>query len=237
MSLLSINNLQAYYGDFQALFGINAELQQGECAAFVGANGAGKSTLMHCITGLVSKKTGNITFMDNEITHNSAFSIAKQGIALVPEGRKLFSSLSVKENLLIGAYTKCSGYWNLDTVYQLFPVLKEKKNMPIHSLSGGQQQMVAIARALMLNPKLLLCDELSLGLAPVVIKDIYNTLEKVLVQGTSVIIIEQDIAKALEFSNYIYCISKGRVTLRDNAESINLDDIKNAYFGIKEEAH
>jgi len=158
--------------------------------------------------------------------------IMSQGVAMVPEGRKLFPSLSVEENLLIGTYgRKISGHWNLNTVYDLFPILGERRNNPGTALSGGQQQMVAIGRALMSNPRVLLCDEISLGLAPVVIKDIYKAIPQIKAAGASMIVVEQDIAQAMAVADRVYCMMEGRVTLSGTPDSLSRDDIHNAYFG------
>ena len=177
MALLDIEKLDAFYGDFQALFGISASVDAGETVAIIGSNGAGKSTFLKTIAGMLSARREAVRFDGEAIGGMPAPEIMKLGIAMVPEGRRLFPSLSVEENLLIGAYGRTgSGRWSLKTLYELFPVLGERRKSPSTALSGGQQQMVAIGRALMSNPKLLLCDEISLGLAPVVIRDIYAAL-------------------------------------------------------------
>ena len=177
MSLLETHALTAHYGDFQALFGVDVQLAAGETIAIIGANGAGKTTLMRSIAGVLRNAPDMVRFDAKSIGARPADEILGLGIAMVPEGRKLFPSLSVEENLLIGAHSrKVKGHWTLETVYGLFPILREKRDVPGTSLSGGQQQMVAIGRALMSNPRVLLCDEISLGLAPVVIRDIYKAL-------------------------------------------------------------
>ena len=170
MSILTCKNLIAKYGDFQALFGIDFHLNEGETVAIIGSNGAGKSTFLKSIMGVISVENSSITLDDKNIGGLSSDVINKLGIALVPEGRKLFASLTVEENLLMGAESKREGEWNLEKIYELFPILKERRNTPGTALSGGQQQMVAIGRGLMSNPKILLCDEISLGLAPVIVK-------------------------------------------------------------------
>ena len=171
--LLAVRHLDAFYGDFQALFDLSVDVQAGEAAAVVGANGAGKSTLLSSIAGLIRTRRDAVTFDGAAIGGTPAHAIAARGIALVPEGRALFPSLTVEENLLIGGQLKHPGYWNLRRVYELFPTLAERAHVPSTALSGGQQQMAAIGRGLMSNPKLLLCDEISLGLAPIVVRDIY----------------------------------------------------------------
>lgn len=231
--LLSTKSLQAYYGDFQALYNIDLHVRQGEILAVIGANGAGKSTLLQSIAGLISNGPEQIHFHDKAIGALRADQIAHLGIALVPEGRQLFPSLSVEENLLIGNTTGRSGNWNLEGVYELFPVLNERRRVPSTELSGGQQQMVAIGRALMANPELILFDEISLGLAPVIIKSIYKALPQVIESGTSAIIVEQDINMALSVSSRVYCLQEGRVSLEGTPDTVSQDDITRAYFGIE----
>lgn len=232
MALLQTDNLTAHYGDFQALFGVDIRLEQGETVAIIGANGAGKTTLMRSISGVLANQPEAILFESDRIGSTHAADIVKKGIAMVPEGRKLFPSLSVEENLLIGAYgRKGAGVWTLETVYEMFPVLKERRLNPGTALSGGQQQMVAIGRALMSNPRVLLCDEISLGLAPVIIKDIYAALPKIKEAGTSIVVVEQDIGQALKVADRVYCMMEGRITLEGAPSDLSRDAIHNAYFG------
>jgi branched-chain amino acid transport system ATP-binding protein len=232
MALLETRGLTAFYGDFQALFGIDTELEAGETLAVIGANGAGKSTYLRAITGLVARNSENVTFDGEPIGGLAAAAIMRRGIAMVPEGRKLFPSLSVTENLVIGAYgRKAPGHWRLETVQELFPVLGERGASPSHALSGGEQQMVAIGRALMSNPRLLLCDEISLGLAPMVIRDIYRALRKVKDGGTSIVLVEQDVAQALRAADRVYCLQEGRVSLAGRPSELTRDQIHAAYFG------
>jgi branched-chain amino acid transport system ATP-binding protein len=232
MALLSVDNLDAFYGDFQALFGISAAVEPGETVAIIGSNGAGKSTFLKAITGMLGSAREAIRFEGEAIGGLPAPDIMKRGIAMVPEGRKLFPSLSVEENLLIGGYGRTgSGRWSLRTLYELFPILGERRNNPSMSLSGGQQQMVAIGRALMSNPKLLLCDEISLGLAPVVIRDIYAALPTVKAEGTSIVVVEQDIVQAMKVSDRVYCFSEGRMTLSGSPGALSREAIHAAYFG------
>jgi len=231
-ALLSTTALTAFYGDFQALFGVDFEIDPGEIVAIIGANGAGKSTFLKSITGLLKARPEAIVFDDSPIGGMPAHDIVAHGIAMVPEGRRLFPSLTVEENLMIGAYRKRTGPWTLDAVYGLFPVLKDKRRSPGTALSGGQQQMVAIGRALMSNPKLLICDEISLGLAPIVIKGIYDALPRITQDGLTVILVEQDVGTAQRVSNRLYCFQEGRVSLQGNSGELTREQISRAYFGV-----
>lgn len=204
---METHGLTARYGDFQALFGVDVALNAGETVAIIGANGAGKTTLMRSIAGVLRNDLAMVSLDGVGIGALPADEILGLGIAMVPEGRKLFPSLSVAENLLIGGQSrKVKGYCTLDRVHDLFPILREKRNAPGTSLSGGQQQMVAIGRALMSNPRVLLCDEISLGLAPVVIRDIYKALPQNQKAGASVIVVEQDIGQAMKVADRVYCM-------------------------------
>lgn len=230
--LLSTRDLAVHYGDFQALFGIDFEIGQQEIVAIIGANGAGKSTFLKAITGLLPVPSGNIVFKGKPIGGLKPHQIVAEGIAMVPEGRRLFPSLSVEENLLMGGFTKRPGNWNLNRIYELFPVLKEKRNVPGTALSGGQQQMVAIGRALMSNPDLLICDEISLGLAPAVIKEIYTALSTITQDGLTAIIVEQDVGTAQRVSQRLYCFQEGKVSLTGKSQEVTHEEISQAYFGI-----
>lgn len=234
--LLETTGLEAFYGDFQALFGIDFTVEEGETVAIIGANGAGKTTFLGALTGLRRTKGQNIRFDGVEIAGLAADKIHKAGLALVPEGRRLFPSLSVEENLLIGASGGRGGYWSLKEVYALFPDLVAKRNNPGTALSGGQQQMVAIGRALMSNPRLLLCDEISLGLAPKVIKDIYRAVPQIRAAGTSILVVEQDVGQALAVADRVYCFMEGRVSLSGPPDELTRAQIADAYFGIGEAA-
>jgi len=230
--LLRVERVDAFYGDFQALFGVSLAVGAGQVVAVIGANGAGKSTLLKCIAGLMHPRAGAIAFDGGDITTTPAFNVVKRGIALVPEGRRLFPSLTVEENLLIGGESRRPGPWTLARVYALFPVLAERRHLPATALSGGQQQMAAIGRALMANPKLLLCDEISLGLAPIVVRDIYARLPEIVGEGLSVIIVEQDIVQALRAADHVYCLQEGRVALDSAAAGLTRETIAAAYFGV-----
>ncbi len=231
MALVDIKGLEAFYGDMQALFGIDLSLAQGECLALVGANGAGKSTLLRCLTGLIANKTGSISFAGRPIDRAAAELIAREGIAMVPEGRMLFASLSVEENLMMGRLTGRQGHWTLERVFGLFPILRERRNQAAPTLSGGQQQMVAIGRALMANPKVLLCDEISLGLAPIVVGQIYESFADIRKEGTALLIVEQDIQRAASVADRVVCLLKGRVTLEAPARDLDFARLTAAYFG------
>ena len=233
-AILSTHQLTAFYGDFQALFGIDFELNAGETVAIIGSNGAGKSTFLRSITGLLSNEADSVQLAGQSIGSLAPDEIVKRGIAMVPEGRQLFPSLSVEENLRMGALSGRKGKWNLDSVYELFPVLKERRHGGGMELSGGQQQMVAIGRALMANPDILLCDEISLGLAPIIIKDIYNALPDICAEGVTVVVVEQDIQQALAVSDRVYCFQEGRVSLEGRPADLNTDMITQAYFGLEE---
>jgi branched-chain amino acid transport system ATP-binding protein len=229
--LLEVRALDAHYGDFQALFAVSIEVAAGEVVAVIGANGAGKSTLLKCIAGAIPSRRDAIRLDGEPIGDQPAHAVVARGIALVPEGRRLFPSLSVEENLLIGAQLGCGGPWSLPRIYDLFPVLAERRNDPSTSLSGGQQQMVAIGRALMSNPRLLLCDEISLGLAPIVVREVYARLPSIVREGSSLIIVEQDIVQALAAANRAYCLQEGRVVLAGSAGTLTREAISAAYFG------
>jgi branched-chain amino acid transport system ATP-binding protein len=231
-ALLSTRDLKAFYGDFQALFGIDFEIAAGEIVAIIGSNGAGKSTFLRAVTGLLEAPADAVIFDGKPIGGLPAYEIVAAGIAMVPEGRRLFPSLSVEENLLIGGYAKRAGPWRLDRVFELFPVLGERRRSPGTALSGGQQQMVAIGRALMANPKLLICDELSLGLAPIVIKEIYDALPRITRDGLTVIVVEQDVGTAQRVSQRLYCFQEGRVSLAGRSSELTHERISHAYFGV-----
>ena len=230
--MLQAQGITAAYGDAQALFGIDFSMNAGETIALIGANGAGKSTFLKTITGLLPVRSGSLEFDGQSLIHLDAGDIVKLGIAMVPEGRRLFPSLTVEENLLMGALSGRKGSWNLSRVFQLFPVLQEKRHMPSTSLSGGQQQMVAIGRALMSNPRLLLCDEISLGLAPVVIREIYAALPSIMEEGMSLLIVEQDVQLAMQASSRVVCLQEGLVSLEGRSSDLTRDQISKAYFGL-----
>jgi branched-chain amino acid transport system ATP-binding protein len=230
--VLETRALTAQYGQFKALFGVDLTVGAGECVAIIGANGAGKTTLLRSITGVLKNAPEMVLHKGQPIGALPPDQVLQRGIAMVPEGRKLFPSLSVEENLKIGGQVRRGdGRWTLEEIYALFPILKERRHSPGTALSGGQQQMVAIGRALMSNPELLLCDEISLGLAPVVIRDIYAALPRIRETGAAVVIVEQDIARALAVADRVYCMMEGRVTLTARAKDVTREAIHAAYFG------
>jgi len=231
-ALLETRALDARYGDFQALFGVSIAVAPGQVVAVIGANGAGKSTLLQSIAGLLRSRRDAIMLAGEPIGDVPAHGRVRRGIALVPEGRRLFASLTVEENLVIGGQLRRPGPWTLGRVYELFPALAARRSAPSTSLSGGQQQMVAIGRALMANPRLLLCDEISLGLAPIVVREIYARLPAIAREGLSLVIVEQDIVQALAAASHVYCLQEGRLALSGAAGSLTREAISAAYFGV-----
>lgn len=231
MALLDVNGLQIFYGDLQAVFDMNFTVADGEAVALVGANGAGKSTFLKALVGLNEERSGTMHFDGIDISHMPAEQVSRLGLIMVPEGRLLFDSLTVEENLLMGSLNRRSGRWTLQRVFDLFPMLRERRRMYPGQLSGGQQQMAAIGRALMSNPRLLLCDEISLGLAPVVVEQIYRSFANIRSEGTAVVLVEQDVKRALATSERIYCLLKGRVSLTGPAQGLQPEQLTHAYFG------
>jgi branched-chain amino acid transport system ATP-binding protein len=230
--LLETHGLVARYGDFQALYGIDTVIAPGETIAIIGANGAGKSSYLKAISGLIRTAPDSVRFDGRPIGALGAANILKLGIAMVPEGRRLFSSLSVEENLKIGNYGRdVPGAWSLERIYELFPALKTRRTAPSHSLSGGEQQMAAIGRALMSNPRVLLCDEISLGLAPIVIRDIYDAMPRIKEGGSAIVLVEQDLAQAMKVADRVYCFQEGRVSLSGRPQDLTREQIHLAYFG------
>jgi branched-chain amino acid transport system ATP-binding protein len=232
VTLLATRGLTAFYGDFQALFGIDFDLEEGEVAAVIGANGAGKSTFLRSIAGLNAARAGEVAFAGAAVGGLAAHRMARLGVSLVPEGRRLFPSLSVEENLQVGRSTGRRGAWTLERVYRLFPQLEERRSFPATRLSGGEQQMAAIGRALMGNPRLLLCDELSLGLAPIVVKTLYQAIPLLVREGLTLVIVEQDISIALGVAQRVTCLQHGRVSLSGRPAGLTRDAISRAYFGL-----
>ena len=235
MAMLEVKGLQVYYGVIQALKDVSFEVNQGEVIALIGANGAGKTTTLHTVTGLLPAKQGSIIFEGVDITKVPAHKIVEMGIAHVPEGRRVFADLSVYENLIMGAYTrkdKKEIAANLENVYKRFPRLKERRTQRAGTLSGGEQQMLAMGRALMSNPKMIVMDEPSMGLSPIFVNEIFDIIEKVSASGTTVLLVEQNAKKALSIADRAYVLETGKIVLSGDAkELMNDDSIKKAYLG------
>lgn len=232
MSLLVVRGLDSRYGDFQALFGIDLTVDEGETLAVIGANGAGKSTLLNTIAGLVSVAGGEVAFDGQVVNRASVHRRVDLGIALVPEGRRIFPSLGVEENLRLGGYRKRRGPWTVEAVYDVFPLLRPLARRSAARLSGGEQQTLAIGRALMANPRLLLLDEVSLGLAPIVVQQLYRALEAITGNGTTLMLVEQDISQALRVADRFACLVEGRVSLTGRPADVSRADVTDAYFGM-----
>ncbi|NIY81298.1 ABC transporter ATP-binding protein [Celeribacter sp. HF31] len=234
MALLDVENISARYGLFQALRGISLTAEEGETLAIVGANGAGKTTLLRAICGALPASEGRILFDGEDIAGQPASQLVQRGIAMVPEGRRLFPSLTVEDNLIIGSYPKRKGVWTKDKVYELFPELVKRRMNRGLDLSGGEQQMVAIGRALMSNPRLILMDEISLGLAPIVVNQIYRSLPDISAAGTTVLLVEQDLNRALSVSDHVTCLLEGHVELAGVSREIDRQALIDAYFGASQ---
>jgi branched-chain amino acid transport system ATP-binding protein len=232
MRLLELDGVDAHYGQLQALFGVGLAVDEGETVAMIGANGAGKTTLLHIIAGALRPSGGTVTFAGSPLAGVRADRRVGMGIALVPEGRRLFPSLTVEENLLVGAHRRRRGTWNLARVFDLLPLLGPLRHRRAAYLSGGEQQAAAIGRALMANPRLLLLDEVSLGLAPVVVKQLYAALPGIAAEGTTLIVVEQDIGQAMAVARQVTCLLEGRVSLRGRPGELTHDRITTAYFGM-----
>lgn len=232
MSLLELDDISTGYGSFQALFGITLSVEEGETHAVIGSNGAGKSTLLRTICGLLSTDPERVRFDGQPIGHLAPHKRVGLGISYVPEGRWIFPSLTVNENLLVGAHSRRAGAWSLDKVYELFPLVARLKQRQASSLSGGEQQALAIGRGLMANPRLLLLDEVSLGLAPIVVHDLYQALPTIAEEGTTLIIVEQDIGQAVNIADRISCMLEGRLVLEGRPDEISREQISAAYFGV-----
>lgn len=235
MAMLEVKGLNVYYGMIHAIKDASFEVGEGEVVALIGANGAGKTTILHTVTGLLHAKSGSVTFEGQELTHTPAHKIVSMGISHVPEGRRVFSDLSVYENLMMGAYTrsdKTEIAQSLEMVYERFPRLKERRSQPAGTLSGGEQQMLAMGRALMSSPRLLLMDEPSMGLSPLFVSEIFKIIEEVSAQGVTVLLVEQNAKKALSIADRAYVLETGKVVMAGLAsELMNNDAIKAAYLG------
>lgn len=232
-ALLELESVDVHYGDFHAIHGVSLTLDEGETLAVMGANGAGKSTLLKAVSGLLGTSDGSVRFDGLDLARMAPHQRVAGGISLVPEGRRIFRSLTVKENLQVGAYSRRPGPWDLRSVFDAFPLLAERRNRAGAHLSGGEQQATAIGRALMANPRLLLLDEVSLGLAPVVVKDIYRALPSISSRGTTVLIVEQDVSQALAVADHVQCLLEGRTVLDAPAALVTRDQVASAYFGLE----
>ncbi len=235
MAMLEIKNLEVYYGMIQAIKGISFEVNEGEVIALIGANGAGKTTTLHAVTGLIPAKAGEIIFDGKNVAKIPGHKIVSMGMAHVPEGRRVFAELSVYQNLKMGAYTrkdKDEIAGNLEMVYKRFPRLKERKNQMAGTMSGGEQQMLAMGRALMSQPKIILMDEPSMGLSPIFVNEIFDIIREVSAAGTTVLLVEQNAKKALSIADRAYVLETGRITLQGDAkELMNDESVKKAYLG------
>lgn len=234
-TILKIDNLDVYYGDMQAVWDISLTVEAGQIISIIGANGAGKSTTLRSVAGLMPPSKGRIEFMGRDITALKPFQTVAEGIALVPEGRRIFPSLTVKENLLIGAYTpraRKRAQVACQKIYNLFPILGERASQLGTNLSGGEQQILAIGRALMSEPKLILFDEISLGLAPLIIKDIYEKIKEINREGITVVLVEQDIKRSLKASSWTYIFQEGHIALSGDPAVLTEEEVKKAYFGV-----
>ncbi len=235
MSMLKVTDLQVYYGVIQALKGISFEVNEGEVIALIGANGAGKTTILHTVTGLINQRAGKIEFEGKDISHTPAYKIVAEGMAHVPEGRRVFAELSVYDNLMMGAYTRKDKKEIADTlamVYKRFPRLEERKKQMAGTLSGGEQQMLAMGRALMSKPKIILMDEPSMGLSPIFVNEIFDIIKAVSASGTTVLLVEQNAKKALSIADRAYVLETGKITLEGDAKVLMNDErVKKAYLG------
>jgi branched-chain amino acid transport system ATP-binding protein len=235
MSLLEIRDLSVYYGEFHALSGIDLDVEKRQVVSLMGANSAGKSTLLKTISGILKPSSGSISLDGERIDGLEPHDIVSLGIALVPEGRKIFSALTVRENLLIGSYTpraRKTRNETLENVFQLFPTLKARIDQKGTDLSGGEQQMLSIGRALMSQPHFINFDELSLGLSPLVVKELYKTVKKMNQEGMTVVLVEQDVKRSLKVSDFAYILQEGKITLKGNPRHFTEETVKKAYFGL-----
>ena len=232
MTLLEVRDLDVHHGQLRAVSEFAITVAPGEKVGVIGANGAGKSTLLRCIAGILPASSGSIRIDGTDVVRLPAHKRVDHGIALVPEGRRLFKSLSVEENLLTGSYRAKEGPWSIEAVFDLFPWMPERRKQNSAQLSGGEQQSVAIGRALMTNPRILLIDELSLGLAPVVVKRIYEALPRIVDNGCSILLVEQDVSQALAVADQVHCLLEGRTVLSGKPADLAMKDVEAAYFGI-----
>ena len=232
---LKVSELDVHYKDFQALWNVSLEVMEGEIVSVIGANGAGKSTLLNTVSGLLTPTRGTVQFFGERIDGEPPHKTVPRGITLVPEGRRIFPRLTVYENLFMGSYTprtRANRDEAMSRLYELFPVLRARRNQMGTTLSGGEQQMLALGRALMSDPRLILCDEISLGLAPVVIKSIYRQLEQINQDGITIVLVEQDVKRSLKAAKRAYVMLEGKMVLEGEPSSLSEEEVKKAYFGI-----
>lgn len=231
--MLKIDDIHVYYGAIHAIKGVSFEVHEGEIVALIGANGAGKSTILKTISGLMHPRSGSISFMDQDITHTDAYKLVRHGLAHVPEGRRIFLQMSVQDNLEMGAFTqKAVSKEDLEMVFDLFPRLKERRYQIAGTLSGGEQQMLAMSRALMSHPKLMMLDEPSMGLAPILVNQIFDMVKQLHASGTTILLVEQNASKALEIADRAYVLETGKVTLSGTGpELAESDSVRKAYLG------
>ncbi len=233
--LLKVEGLDVHYGDFQAVHSASLSIEKGSMVSLIGANGAGKSTLLNAIMGINKPSSGIVSWKGEDITGLQTNKIVSKGIAMTPEGSHVFSDMTVRENLLMGAYlpsAKKNREKNLETVFEIFPILKEKYNQLSTFLSGGQRQILAIARAIMSDAELIICDEISLGLAPVVIKEIYASLKQISKEGVTFLLVEQEMKRCLKETEYAYVMVKGRIVMEGKCSELPEEEVSDAYFGI-----
>jgi len=232
---LKVTGIDVYYKDFHALWKVSVEAKEGEIVSVIGANGAGKSTLLSTVSGILAPAAGTIEFFGERIDGLPPHDTVARGLSMVPEGRRIFPRLTVYENLVMGSYSPRSRAKRneaLAKIFDLFPVLKARGEQMGNTLSGGEQQMLAIGRALMSGPKLILCDEISLGLAPLIIKGIYRELRRINEQGITIVLVEQDIKRSLKAAGYAYILLQGKVVLEGTPSSLNEEEVRKAYFGV-----
>jgi branched-chain amino acid transport system ATP-binding protein len=229
--LLAVENLSVFYGKFRALFGVSLSVGENEIVSIIGANGAGKSSLLKAIVGNIPRLEGSIRFDGKNLVGRPTSEIVARGVALVPEGRRLFPSLTVEENLGIGWEVGRRGQMTIEQIYGYFPILRERRHQRAIELSGGQQQMVALGRALLASPRLLLCDEISLGLAPVVIDELYRIIPAIRERGVSILLVEQDITRSLAVADRFYCLLEGKVNLAGRPGEVSRELVTQRYFG------
>lgn len=235
MTMLEVKDLNLYYGGFQALIHITLDVKRDQIVSILGSNGAGKSTLLKAISGLLKPSSGSIQYNGGRIDHLDPHEIVRLGLALVPEGRKIFSSLTVLENLLIGSYVleaRRTKDKQLENVFELFPRLRERKGQLGSTLSGGEQQMLAIGRALMSQPRLIVFDEISLGLSPLIVHHLYHAVNRIKQKGIGVVLVEQDVKRSLKTADFAYILQEGKISLKGNPRDLTEEEVKKAYFGL-----